>query len=48
MIVAIGVDIVEVSRIRIAMENPRFAARILTSRELAIGSTPVHSRSLGG
>jgi len=39
VIVAIGVDIVEVSRIRIAMENPRFAARILTLRELSIGST---------
>lgn len=39
MILAIGVDIVEVSRIQEAMQNPRFAARILTPRELAVGST---------
>ena len=39
MIVAIGVDIVEVSRIRLAMKNPRFVARILTPRELEVAST---------
>lgn len=39
MILAIGVDIVEVSRIQEAMQNPRFAGRILTPNELAVGST---------
>lgn len=39
MIVAVGVDIVEVSRIQEALRNPRFAARILTPEELALGSS---------
>ncbi len=34
MIVAIGVDVIEVSRIEKAMQNPRFLQRILTTREL--------------
>ena len=33
MIVAIGVDVIEVSRITTAMENPRFLKRILTLKE---------------
>ncbi len=33
MIVAIGVDVIEVSRITAAMENPRFLKRILTPKE---------------
>lgn len=39
MIVAIGVDIVEVSRIEEALKNPRFASRILTPAELEVGSS---------
>ena len=38
MIIAIGVDIVEVERIRLAMRDPRFARRILTSTELELAS----------
>ena len=33
MVKAIGIDIVDVDRIRLAMKNPRFVERILTSRE---------------
>lgn len=33
MIAGIGIDLVSVDRIRRAMANPRFAERILTSRE---------------
>lgn len=33
MIVGLGIDIVEVGRIRTAMGNPRFAERILTDAE---------------
>lgn len=35
MILGLGVDLVEIARIRRAMENPRFAERILTADELA-------------
>jgi len=34
MILGLGVDLVEVDRIRRAMENPRFAERVLTAAEL--------------
>ena len=40
MIIAIGVDIVEVERIRLAMEDPRFTQRILTTRELGLAVNP--------
>lgn len=33
MVVGLGIDLVEVARIRRAMENPRFVYRILTERE---------------
>ncbi len=33
MIISIGIDLVEIERIRRAMANPRFAERILSSRE---------------
>lgn len=39
MIVAIGVDIVEVDRIKRAMADRRFLERILTSEELALATT---------
>ena len=40
MIVGLGVDLVEIDRIRRAMENPRFAQRILTPLELEFATTP--------
>lgn len=36
MIVGLGTDIVEIARIRRAMENPRFVYRILTDQEREI------------
>lgn len=41
MILAIGTDIVEVSRVERAMRNPRFLLRILTERELEANPTPL-------
>lgn len=35
MIIGIGFDIIEVARIRKAIENPRFLARVYTSDEIA-------------
>ena len=40
MIIAIGIDTVDVRRIERAFRNPRFARRILTERELAAGLSP--------
>ena len=40
MVVGLGVDLVEIGRIRRAMENPRFARRILTPLELEFCTTP--------
>ncbi|MFZ4508317.1 MAG: holo-ACP synthase [Fimbriimonas sp.] len=40
MVVGVGVDIVEIERIRKAMESPRFLARILTEKERAVCRTP--------
>jgi len=34
MIVGVGIDLVEIARIRKAMERPRFLERILTPREI--------------
>lgn len=39
MIVAVGVDIVEVERIKSAMKDPRFVERVLTSRERELAHT---------
>lgn len=39
MILGIGVDIVEVSRIREAMNRPNFVHRILTPREILLSET---------
>ena len=41
MIQGIGLDVVEVDRIREAMENPRFLKRILTEKERAYCRTPL-------
>ncbi len=40
MIVGLGIDLVEVSRISEAMENPRFVFRILTDAERTMCRTP--------
>jgi holo-[acyl-carrier protein] synthase len=40
MIVGLGVDLVEIARIERAMQNPRFARRILTPLELEFCTTP--------
>ena len=40
MILAIGVDIVQVSRIREAMQRESFASKILTPNELKLSRTP--------
>jgi holo-[acyl-carrier protein] synthase len=39
MIVGLGLDVVETSRIEEAMQNPRFLQRVLTPREQAICNT---------
>jgi holo-[acyl-carrier protein] synthase len=39
LILGLGVDLVEVARIRAAMRNPRFLERILTIREMDEGMT---------
>ena len=39
MIVGLGLDVVETSRIEEAMQNPRFLSRILTDREREICHT---------
>ncbi len=40
MIVGLGMDLVEIARIRRAMENPRFLERILTPTEREFAVTP--------
>jgi len=40
MVVGLGVDLVEVDRIRKAMQNPRFVYRILTDAERLLCTTP--------
>jgi len=40
MVVGLGIDLVEVDRIRQAMENPRFVYRILTDTEREFCKTP--------
>lgn len=40
MVVGLGIDLVEVERIRKAMENPRFVYRILTDVERQFCTTP--------
>lgn len=40
MVLSVGTDIVEIARIRRAMQNPRFLARILTIREREISTDP--------
>ena len=40
MIVGLGIDIVEIERIKAAMQNPRFVKRVLTPAERAICTTP--------
>jgi holo-[acyl-carrier protein] synthase len=42
MIVGLGIDLVEISRIEEAMENPRFLERILTVKEREYCITPFH------
>lgn len=41
MVVGVGIDIVEISRIAKALENPKFSRRVLTEREEAYcGDSP--------
>lgn len=40
MVVGVGIDLVELVRIKAAMENPRFIYRILTDAEREICTTP--------
>jgi holo-[acyl-carrier protein] synthase len=40
MIVGIGTDLVEIARIKHAMQNPRFVYRVLTDREREICTAP--------
>jgi len=40
MVVGLGIDLVEVDRIRRAMENPRFVYRILTDAEREFCTSP--------
>ena len=40
MVVGLGIDLVEIDRIRKAMENPRFVYRILTDAERQICTSP--------
>jgi holo-[acyl-carrier protein] synthase len=40
MVVGLGIDLVEIARIRRAMENPRFVYRILTDAERELCTTP--------
>ncbi len=40
MIVGLGMDLVEIARIRRAMENPRFLERVLTPTEREFAVTP--------
>lgn len=42
MILGIGIDLIEVERIKKAMDNPRFLKRILTEREMLPNMTPEH------
>jgi holo-[acyl-carrier protein] synthase len=42
MIVGLGIDLVEIARIEVAMQNPRFMDRILTPREREYCLTPFH------
>ena len=44
MIIGIGTDIVEVERIRRAMENPRFVEKVFTPAEIDhCGKYPVYN-----
>jgi len=40
MIVGLGIDLVEIARIKRAMENPRFLERVLTPTEREFAVTP--------
>ncbi len=40
MVVGLGIDLVEISRIEEAMQNPRFILRVLTGAERAMCRTP--------
>ena len=40
MVVGLGIDLVEIARIRRAMENPRFVYRVLTDAEREFCTTP--------
>jgi len=42
MIVGLGIDLVEITRIEEAMQNPRFQERILTRKERDYCITPFH------
>lgn len=42
MIIGTGIDVIELERIRRAMENPRFADRILTPIERAGGTSTAY------
>lgn len=46
MVVGLGIDIVEIDRIRRAMQNPRFLERVLTptEREFAVSAAQVAGR----
>ncbi|MEJ5171082.1 MAG: 4'-phosphopantetheinyl transferase superfamily protein [Fimbriimonadales bacterium] len=46
MMVGVGIDLVDVERIRRALENPRFVLRILTERERA--SLPLTAERVAG
>lgn len=45
MITGVGIDVVQVSRIRKAMQNPRFLERILTPDEMKLELTPLRVAS---
>lgn len=40
MIIAVGIDLVEIARIERAMRHPRFLSKVLTEAEQAICRTP--------
>ena len=40
MIIGLGIDVVEVDRIREAMKDPKFVQRILTEKEIELCPTP--------
>jgi holo-[acyl-carrier protein] synthase len=45
MIIGVGIDVVQVSRIRKAMQNSRFLERILTPDEMKLELTPLRVAS---